>query len=252
MMWGKLFGGPAAYVPQTGWPAWAVLPAAVVILVGPLLIGIAVMSAYSAATGAQVGDPQSPEAVMQFAAMFAGMQVGAALLTWVAAGFFRSERLEVLALRPPAQGWGVLPVAFVPLLLGTAAWTGVAVWWDSDLVLQDLRPFQQMLLSDAAWLYLLVICIGAPVSEELLFRGFIFSGLAKSRLRFVGTAVVTAVLWTALHANYSAFGLIEVFGIGLYFSWLLVRTGSLWVTIFCHAVYNTLIAAVLMAVTLPA
>jgi membrane protease YdiL (CAAX protease family) len=79
----------------------------------------------------------------------------------------------------------------------------------------------------------------------------LFSGLAKSRLGLAGTGVLTAVLWTALHFGYSVFGLIEVLAIGLYFSWLLVRTGSVWVTIFCHAIYNTTVGLALYFVTLP-
>ena len=48
-----------------------------------------------------------------------------------------------------------------------------------------------------------------------------------------------------------AVGLVEVFSIGLIFSWLLWRTGSLWVPIFCHAAYNSLIVLVLRFVDLP-
>jgi membrane protease YdiL (CAAX protease family) len=40
--------------------------------------------------------------------------------------------------------------------------------------------------------------------------------------------------------------------IGLFFSWLLWRTGSLWVAISCHALYNSLIVVVLRYVPLPA
>jgi membrane protease YdiL (CAAX protease family) len=54
-----------------------------------------------------------------------------------------------------------------------------------------------------------------------------------------------------LHAGYSAVGLVEVFSIGLIFSWLLWRTGSLWVPIFCHAVYNILVVLVLRLADLP-
>jgi membrane protease YdiL (CAAX protease family) len=64
--------------------------------------------------------------------------------------------------------------------------------------------------------------------------------------------VLSSVLWTLLHLGYSIFGLIEVLSIGLYFSWLLVRTGSLWVTMFCHGVYNTAMALGLYVTTLPA
>ena len=62
---------------------------------------------------------------------------------------------------------------------------------------------------------------------------------------FWGGALITTGLWTALHAGYSTAGIVEVFLIGLFFSWLLWRTGSLRVAIFCHALYNSLIVLVL-------
>jgi membrane protease YdiL (CAAX protease family) len=47
-------------------------------------------------------------------------------------------------------------------------------------------------------------------------------------------------------------GLAEVLAIGLFLSWLLWRTGSLRVTIFCHGLYNLLIVLALRLVDLPA
>ncbi|MBS0241753.1 MAG: CPBP family intramembrane metalloprotease, partial [Proteobacteria bacterium] len=35
----------------------------------------------------------------------------------------------------------------------------------------------------------------------------------------------------------------EVFVLGIYFAWLLKRTGSLWVPIACHALYNGVLFA---------
>ena len=98
---------------------------------------------------------------------------------------------------------------------------------------------------------LLVMGVGAPVSEELLFRGFLFSALAKSRFGLLGASLLTSAVWTSLHSGYSIYGLIEVFAIGLFLAWLLVRTGSLWITIICHMVYNTAVSLVLAVVPLP-
>ncbi len=251
-----LVRGPAAYMGRSGWPVWAVLPAAVLIFALAALIGGAFSFGYAFLSGA--GLPAAapgtipPQMMMQLAAWIIGLQVGMIVLTVIAAGFFSSNRAAALALKPPAGGWWVLPLALIPLFLITAAWTGLLLWWQPSVVIQDLRPFQQLLQGDTLWLILAAICIGAPFSEELLFRGFLFSALAKSRLGLIGTSLVTTVLWTSLHAGYSIFGLIEVLGIGLYLSWVLVRTGSLWVTIFCHAAYNTVIATALLFVTLPA
>ena len=47
----------------------------------------------------------------------------------------------------------------------------------------DLRPFVR-LFGEHWLLALLVVGVGAPLSEELLFRGFLLSALARSRLGF--------------------------------------------------------------------
>jgi uncharacterized protein len=50
--------------------------------------------------------------------------------------------------------------------------------------------------------------------------------------------LVVNTVWTAFHAGYSAAGLIEVFIGGVYMSWLLWRSGSIWLPMLCHAVTN--------------
>jgi membrane protease YdiL (CAAX protease family) len=238
-----------AYVPRTGWPAWAVIPAGAVIFVLAALLGMVLGLVYAAHVGA-LNAQQPPREFL--VAWLGGLQIGLVLLTWAAAGFFASQRSEVLALRPPRGGWRVLPLALLPVLAFSALWTGFLLWWNPAAVIGDLRPVQELLHGGGTWAVLAIIGVGAPFSEEFLFRGFLFSGLAKSRLGLVGTGLVTTFLWTLLHYGYSIFGLLEVFAIGLYFSWLLARTGSLWVTIFCHAAYNTIIAVALYFVSLPA
>jgi len=242
--------GPA-YVPRTGWPAWAVLPGGVAIAILAALAGVGVATLIAMYLAAQSGaQPTAIETLWISIGGFLGFQIAAVLFTWLAAGMFSSDRAEGLALRTPRGGWKVLPLSLVPLFALTGIWTAALMWLQPDAVIGDLRPFKEMLEAGGI-VTLLVLAIGAPLSEELLFRGFLFSGLAKSKLGLVGTGVLTAVLWTGMHAGYSVFGLIEVLTIGLYFSWLLVRTGSTWVTIFCHAVYNTVVGLVLYFVTLP-
>jgi membrane protease YdiL (CAAX protease family) len=243
---------PPAYVPRSGWPAWAVLPAGVVIFAVAAALGA--LGSFAAAVLISMG-PSLPAAELPASVIVAGLtaqQIGMILLTVLFAGFFATKRADALALQPPRGGWGVLPLALIPLFGLTGVWTALLMWWQPDVVIGDLRMFANLLQGEMGILALIAIGIGAPLSEELLFRGFLFSGLAKSRLGLLGTGILTAVLWTTLHFGYSIFGLIEVLAIGLYFAWLLVRTGSLWVPMFCHAVYNTVIGLVLYFVTLPA
>jgi membrane protease YdiL (CAAX protease family) len=97
---------------------------------------------------------------------------------------------------------------------------------------------------------MVVLAIGAPLSEELIYRGFLLSALARTRLGFWGAALVVTAVWTALH-DYSAFGVVGVFMMGPVLSWLLWRTGSLRVTIFCHALNNALALVAHQLITLP-
>jgi membrane protease YdiL (CAAX protease family) len=256
-MLGALTRGPAAYAARTGWPAWAALPAALGIFGLSLIIGVLVAMAWSALRAPDTGGAfQTPEqmqhATMSIVAWLATLQVAVIALTLAAAGLFGSDRRQALALVEPAGGWRVLGPALALLFLGTAVWTGALLLWKPSVVTQDLRPFKEMMENEALWLSAFAISIGAPLSEELLFRGFLFSALAKTRLGLMGTSLLTAALWTSLHAGYSLFGLLEVFCIGLYLSWVLVRTGSLWVTILCHGVYNTAVLIGLFLVELPA
>ena len=104
--------------------------------------------------------------------------------------------------------------------------------------MRDLEQYQSLVQSDQWWIFAVVVGIGAPASEELLFRGFLLPALAQSRIGYWGGAIITSAGWTALHWNYSIVSLIEVFLIGLFFCFVLWRTGSLWVTIICHGAYN--------------
>jgi membrane protease YdiL (CAAX protease family) len=45
-------------------------------------------------------------------------------------------------------------------------------------------------------------------------------------------------VWTTFHLGYSVAGLIEVFIGGLYISWLLWRSGSIWLPIIAHGATN--------------
>ncbi len=238
-------------MPRTNWPAWAMLPAGLLIFALTAALGAAgsFVMAMILSLDMFTAPVELPHSVVM-AGLYA-QQIAMIVFTILFAGFFASNRAETLALRAPRGGWGVLVLSLIPLFGLTGLWTALMMWLRPDVVIGDLRVFSDLLQGEMAIFALIAIGIGAPLSEELLFRGFLFSGLAKSRLGLVGTSILTAVLWTALHAGYSIFGLIEVFAIGLYFSWLLVRTGSLWAPIFCHAVYNTVIGLVLYFVTLP-
>jgi len=256
----SLFRGPAAYEPRTPWTPIRALLAGVVI-VGASIVGAVLLLGIGTVSGTAGGDSAQPwrqdsqdisadmGAQMGALATLAVWQVIAVILTLLASALLGGRARDVLALRSP--GPPAIYLRAVLLMAGLQAGVSAVQYalLPQDMY-ADLRPFVRLFGEQWA-LALVVVGIGAPLSEELLFRGFLLSALARSRLGFAGGALVTTSLWTALHAGYSLAGILEVFTIGLFFSWLLWRTGSLRVPIFCHALYNSLIVLVLRQVPLP-
>jgi len=88
--------------------------------------------------------------------------------------------------------------------------------------------------------------LGAPLVEEILFRGILFAGLIRTPLGRVGTVIVTAALWAVAHLGAAPilFGIV-IFFMGLFLGVLLLRFGSLWVTIACHTLWNLVVTLML-------
>ncbi|MDE2446821.1 MAG: CPBP family intramembrane metalloprotease [Alphaproteobacteria bacterium] len=92
------------------------------------------------------------------------------------------------------------------------------------------------------------VVLGAPLTEEVLFRGALFSGLVASPLGRTGAVLITAALWAFAHAAAAPWLTIGMlFLMGIFLGLLLLRFGSLWVTIACHAAWNAMSAIALFS-----
>lgn len=89
------------------------------------------------------------------------------------------------------------------------------------------------------WIAAAGIVIAAPVFEEILVRGFMFRGIAASRLGIAGAIAVPSLLWAALHVQYDVFNMVQILVIGCVFAWLRWRSGSTVLTILMHMAVNT-------------
>ncbi|MGY4428602.1 membrane protease YdiL (CAAX protease family) [Bradyrhizobium sp. F1.13.1] len=96
----------------------------------------------------------------------------------------------------------------------------------------------------AAVMLLFAFSVAAPMSEEVLARGFLYRGWSASFLRVPGAIILSSLLWTVVHLQYDLYFLAEVFSIGLWFGYMRYRSNSLWLTIVLHAL-NNLTAVVL-------
>ncbi len=152
----------------------------------------------------------------------------------------RGATLEgVLSLKPFAGGFlFALLVTVFFTVAAIAVFTIIYALFPYDW-LADIREIALVAQSDYWWLVLIVVSIGAPFSEELVFRGFLFSTLANTPLGIIGASLITGGLWTLLHYGYSVQALSTILIMSFLLSYILWRFGSLWLCILCHAVYNT-------------
>jgi membrane protease YdiL (CAAX protease family) len=132
------------------------------------------------------------------------------------------------------------------LALGLVCLVGLIVVSDALLYVsgRDLvTPFQLQSYASATaegWLPALLAAaiLIAPAGEELMFRGFIFRGWARSDRTAWPAIVVISVLWAALHIQYDWAGVLQIFVIGLFLGWMRWRSGSIVLTFVLHALFN--------------
>jgi uncharacterized protein len=79
------------------------------------------------------------------------------------------------------------------------------------------------------------VVIGAPVAEEIFFRGFLFGSL-RARLRFLPAAAISGAVFALFHVQPLLIAVMVFVGIAL--AYLFDRRGSLAVPIAAHAIFN--------------
>ena len=142
-------------------------------------------------------------------------------------------------------GWGVL-AGFVGLMFaGIVALITQAIAGDFSsaagdvaLELRDDGPFWALLL------FAVMIMVGAPIVEEIAFRGMLFNALRKRGVGTALTIVISAVAFSAFHFEPIRFFLL--LPIGLVYGWVRWKTGSLGAAMVAHGVNNSPAALVLL------
>lgn len=211
-------------------------------LVIALLLGFAATVVLTGVTQDNFTDREESVATTVGFIVWQGAIIGGVI---VAAGLRGGRRRDVLQLIGPMPRWTEVLIAFAALtvvtsLIGAIFYVYDPAWYmanyrtDMESFLAELRsPIEPLRLVPIV----LAAVIGAPLSEELLFRGFLMSALAKMRWGFWPAALLVTAIWTAIHF-YTVTSSIEIFVSGLCLSWLLWRSGSLWLPIICHALMN--------------
>ena len=231
------------YDARTPWGPWQAL--AMVVLISVLSTAIAIGGSLILARRGGADPEVALKSGKLLVFMLAAQVAMIAGAIW-AARAKGGDIISVLALKPATGGFSTYAKALAAMLSVVGIYTAITYFFVGHDPKNDLAEMAAMFRGSWWPVGLLVIGIGAPLSEELLFRGFLQSALVQSRLGYWGATFITTTIWTALHAGYSIVGLVEVFIIGIVFAIMLRVTGSLRVPIVCHAIYNTGIALLLI------
>jgi membrane protease YdiL (CAAX protease family) len=88
------------------------------------------------------------------------------------------------------------------------------------------------------------VLLGAPLFEELFFRGFVFPALTKV-VGVIAGAILSGFLFSLSHLD--AGFIIPFAAIGAWFAYLYRRTDSLYTSMLCHFLFNLVAFAALVA-----
>ena len=137
---------------------------------------------------------------------------------------------------------GAVLVAYVgTFLYSTAAEASGISWLQPNSTVPGAITREDLTLSIGA----VVTLIGAPISEELFVRGFLFAGLL--RWGFWPAAAISSALFSSVHFDPGSF--LPFLAIGVLMCWLFWRRGSLWDAIIFHFLFNALSFSILVAIS---
>lgn len=172
--------------------------------------------------------------------VLAGMPA-ALLVLWLSTRIARRSFASYLALRwPSLQEVAIALAASAALLaaLDALAWL-LGYPLSPEFSITSMRTARD---SGLIWLVALGFCVGAPITEEFICRGFLFRGWSASFLGPHGAIILTSVLFAVIHQQYEWFYIAGIVMIGLLFGYLRYRSSSTWLTVIMHSFYNAMAA----------
>ncbi|MGG7179315.1 CPBP family intramembrane glutamic endopeptidase [Clostridium paraputrificum] len=112
----------------------------------------------------------------------------------------------------------------------------------------DLLNSVEELVENNTLYFILSACIVAPIIEEVICRGIVMGGLLKKYSPKV-SILLSAFLFAAAHGNIHQG--VNAFILGALFGYIYYKTRSIYLTIFCHFVNNTIAFIAFVPETIP-
>ncbi len=224
--------------PTTNWPAWTAplaligglvlaAVAGLVVDIPALLLGVTVSSTHTP-PGLSIADTIVQDLAFVLAAVYCARLGGRVVRSWQ------------FGLRPPGVGWRSATRLIVLLLI---AFIALSAAWSLVFHPSEEKLLEQLGSNEGAALLLLsaaLTCVVAPMAEEFLFRGFIFTALRNWR-GTLPAAVITGLLFGGVHVGSApALDLAPLAGLGFGLCLLYRYTGSLYPCMVAHSLNNSI------------
>jgi uncharacterized protein len=217
------------------WGYWATLGWAIAaFLAGQFIAFAALLRLHAGAWNSILATPFDGVLVTQFIVISNPVTIAVIAL---AVRLARADQAEYLGFKWPRTRDVIVGIAGLIGLIGVCD----ALLYFSDGAL--VTPFQLQSYTTAAaegWLPAMFAAavLVAPAGEEIMFRGFLFRGWARSERTVWPAIIVISVLWAGLHIQYDWTGILQIFVIGLFLGWMRWRSGSALLTFLLHALFN--------------
>jgi membrane protease YdiL (CAAX protease family) len=230
--------------PDMGWSPWTAAAALIgglvlaavlgliVDLPATLLFGVSITKNHTP-PGIELVDTIVQDVAFVLAAVYSAHIGGRAVRAWQ------------FGLRPPGVGWksaaGMLVLLLVAFLILSLIWAAIFNPKPEKLLEQlGTNETTSLLLLSAG-----LTCVVAPICEEFLFRGFIFTALRGWRGTWPA-AVITGLVFGAVHAGSApAIDLVPLAALGFGLCLLYRFSGSLYPCIAAHSLNNSIAFAAL-------
>ena len=219
------------------WPPWAPF-AAMLVTLGIAILGasLATLVAQLAGYDVSAGDP--PPGVTITGTFF---QDGALILSaWLMARLTAGSPIPWqfgLRLVAPVRALGWLLATWVVFIVFSGIWAAALSIEENDDLPQELGADDS---STALFFVAVLVCVAAPIAEELFFRGFCFTALRRW-IGLVPGAIATGAIFGLIHAGSADPVFLVPLGVfGMLLCLLYHRTGSLLPCMVLHALNNSL------------
>jgi hypothetical protein len=217
------------------WRPWTGIVAVIAALAVPLVLSV--VAAVAASAAGRAIDDELPSGLV--IALTFLQDIGFIAVALLFARLARRPTAADFGLRGTAvlRAIGLLVATYVGFVVLAGIWTTALGIDEEQTQLDDLGVDESTL---ALVLVMVLVTVAAPLAEEVLFRGYLFTALRNWRGLWPA-AVISGIVFGAIHAGSTPLGLLvplAVFGVGL--ALLYAWTRSLYPPIALHAVNNAI------------